>query len=646
MAPTMKTAKQRAMEYFKSLAPGEAKLGYATDAYKDQDGLAYALSRVPMLTPRPLRIIALGAGFGGIALARAVRVGEIPGANLTIFEKDAGIGGTWYENRYPGCACDVPAHSYQYTWAPNPNWRSFYAPQRDIQKYLEDVCEQHDLWQYIKVSHKVVGAKWVEERQVWEVTVTRTDGRDLVISSPGVTEGETDDTWVEECDVFVNAGGFFNNWKWPSIPGREQFKGRSLHTAHWPHDADKDIDGKTVALIGNGSSGIQVLPAIIDRVEKIYVHIRSPTWIIARIGEKFAGPKGTTLVFTEEQKKRWREHPEEYLKYRKDVENDVNERFLMYMDHTPEQEAARKYCVENLAEKLKQGGKPEWIEPLTPDFAVGCRRPTPGTGYLEALMSPKCELVWGDVTAFTENGLRSINGVESHVDTVICATGFELSCAPRFPIIGRNNMDLQQCWHKAPESYLSVAAADMPNYFTILGPASPLGHGSLTTSIEFVAHYIAKMCRKLATENYASFCPKPHVPRAYQKHALAFLARTVWASSCTSTYKNGKKDGELRSLHPGSRLQLFTMLTNPRYEDYDWKSLCEDEDLAFAWMACGFTYEEMMDKTADLTWFINPDKNAKIITVDHHAAKTNGTNGVNGANGVNGTKPQDSITVQ
>jgi cation diffusion facilitator CzcD-associated flavoprotein CzcO len=223
----------------------------------------------------------------------------------------------------------------------------------------------------IKVSHKVVGAKWIDERQVWEVKVTRTDGRDLVISSPGVTDGETNDTWIEECDIFVNSGGFFNNWKWPQVPGRESFKGRSLHTAYWPEDADKDIDGKTVAIIGNGSSGIQVLPAILDRVKKVYVHIRSPTWITARIGEKFAGNRNANLMFSEEQKKRWTEHPEEYLKYRKDVENDVNVRFLMYMNHTPEQEAARKFCVQNLKDKLEGGGKPELLELMTPDFAVG-----------------------------------------------------------------------------------------------------------------------------------------------------------------------------------------------------------------------------------------------------------------------------------
>lgn len=144
-------------------------------------------------------------------------------------------------------------------------------------------------------------------------------------------------------------------------------------------------------MIGNGSSGIQVLPAILDRVEKVYVHIRSPTWITSRIGEKFAGPKGTNLVFTDEQRQRWRDSPEEYLKYRKDIEDDVNQRFLMYMDHTPQQDAAKKACLLNLKEKLVEGGRLDLLDLLTPDFAVGYVVPmtfnTDGTLLLTLLAS-------------------------------------------------------------------------------------------------------------------------------------------------------------------------------------------------------------------------------------------------------------------
>ncbi|KAF5628927.1 sterigmatocystin biosynthesis monooxygenase stcW [Fusarium sp. NRRL 52700] len=588
MAVNTSTAKDRAIEYFQSLAPGPAKPGEATEEYKD-DKLAYSLSRVPTFTPRPLKIIAVGAGFSGLALARAVRVGKLPNVSLTIYEKNAGVGGTWYENRYPGCACDIPAPNYAFSWAPNPFWPSYYAKGPDILHYIESVATQHNLRGYVKTGHKVVGAQWLEDRQTWRVTVNKTDGRDLVISSPGISDGETGVTFDDECDVLINCSGFFNNWKWPNVADRTKFQGKLYHTAAWPQDGESDLDGKTVALIGNGSSGVQVLPAIIDRVKKVYVHIRSPTWITSSFAAKFAGPDGANYDYTEEQKAAWSANPAAYLEYRRQIEAELNSRFGLYIDHTPEQKAAREFGIAEMTKKLK--GKEELLDALLPDFAVGCRRTTPGNGYLEALCHPKCEVIWGKVDAFTSDGLSISNGtVTSGVDAIICATGFDLSCAPRFPIIGQKGVNLRERWLDNPHAYLSVTAADMPNYFTMMGPYSPLGHGSIVTAIEMVTKYICDLVHKLQTQNYSYLVPKTHIVDAYQRHALAWLKRTAWASHCASTYKNGTTDGDLNSLHPGSRLHYFELLSTPRYEDFEWQSLCESEP--FAWLATGFTAKE------------------------------------------------------
>jgi hypothetical protein len=212
------------------------------------------------------------------------------------------------------------------------------------------------------------------------------------------------------------------------------------------------------------------------------------------------------------------------------------------------------------------------------------------------------EVVWGGVTSFNASGLESQNGDQYSVDTIICATGFKMSFSPRFPIIGRGGVNLQEKWDDNPECYLSVTAADMPNFFVYLGPASPIGHGSVVTSIEQVTNYISKFIRKMQTENYSSVVPKPHIPRAYQRQALAWLEKTAWSSNCVSTYKNGKPEGPLISLHPGSRLHYFKLLSNPRWEDFDWKSLCPDEDMAFAWLGNGFILEESSNNVeTDLT---------------------------------------------
>jgi hypothetical protein len=182
------------------------------------------------------------------------------------------------------------------------------------------------------------------------------------------------------------------------------------------------------------------------------------------------------------------------------------------------------------------------------------------------------------------------------VDTIICATGFNIAFSPRFPIIGRNDVNLQTTWDKNPECYLSATAADMPNYFVYLGPASPLGHGSLSSSVEMITFYIADLITKLQRENYGSLCIKPNIARAWQKHAVAWLEKSSWNSHCVSTYKNGTVDGPLTSLHPGSRLHYFSLLQTKRYEDFDWKSLCEDEDLTFAWLGNGFTMSETEER--------------------------------------------------
>ncbi|KAF2802377.1 FAD/NAD(P)-binding domain-containing protein [Mytilinidion resinicola] len=618
-------AAAEALQELQQQLPKNLKPGESTEAYKDRDHVAYALSQLPLGTRRPLKVVAVGAGFSGLSIAREVEVGSLQNVSLTVFEKNASVGGTWYENRYPGCACDIPIHNYQFSWAPYPHFPSYYAAGEAIHQYMEDVADQHNLRKYIKTSHKVIGAKWIEERQKWQVQVVETDGRDLMVSNRETKEGEKGAPFIEECDVFLNATGCFNDWKWPNIAGREKYRGELLHSASWPKSTN--LAGKTVALIGNGSTGVQILPAILDQVEKVYVFIRSRTWITAGFAQKYAGPNGTNVVFSEEQKKRWEENPDEYLEYRKAIELELNSRFRLYLKDSPEQKEALDFSINQMAEKLAV--KPEIIEKLVPDFAVGFVPPfsTPHSSprhptrkywkiliCADAAERPRVEIVWGEIGSFEETGLTSKSGALYAVDTIICATGFNMSFSPRFPTIGQNGVDLQKKWDISPECYLSVTAADMPNYFIYLGPGSPIGHGSVVTALQRVTQYIVKFITKLQVQNYSSVVPKPHIPRAYQKHALAWLEKTSWSSHCVSTYKNGKQDGDLISLHPGSRLHYFYLLDNPRFEDFDWKSLCDDPDLTFAWLGNGFIFDESQSEiSADLTWYLEPVEKEKHI---------------------------------
>ena len=209
----------------------------------------------------------------------------------------------------------------------------------------------------------------------------RTDGRELVVSDGNSTEGEVGEAFTEECDIFINATGAYNNWHWPTIPGRESFKGQMLHSASWPKGLK--LKGQTVALIGNGSTGIQILPAILDEVDKVYVFLRSKTWVTAGLAQRFAGPNGSNKFFSEEERQTWSKDPAAYLEYRKEIENELNARFRLYIAGSASQKLARDFSEKQMIGKLT--GKPELADKLLPEFPVGFVSPPSRKGLGEGL---------------------------------------------------------------------------------------------------------------------------------------------------------------------------------------------------------------------------------------------------------------------
>lgn len=217
---------------------------------------------------------------------------------------------------------------------------------------------------------------------------------------------------------------------------------------------------------------------------------------------------------------------------------------------------------------------------------------------MEALCSDKVEIIWGEIDTFNETGLKTASGRQVDADTIICATGFNMGFVPRFSIIGLGGRDLRKVWtEELPTAYLSVTVRDMPNFFVMMGPQSPLGHGSITGSVEFVTRYVAKLVTKLQTEAYASLVPREIVTRAWLAHALKWMEKTVWVENCASSFKNGQSGRTVVSLHPGSRLHYFDLLERPRFEDFDWMPLVKDPLCMFAWLADGFTAAETSGKS-------------------------------------------------
>ena len=264
LSPTPTESSSDTSNYPTSAAICNTKPLTTTSDYSSADVPDY-----PQCTPQPLRIIYVGAGAGGILFAhKAERMLE--NYSLVCYEKNPDIGGTWLENRYPGCACDIPAHTYVFPFEPNPDWSGYFSYAGEIQGYLQQCATKWNVHKFFELEREIVSARWLEGEAKYEVLVRKV-GKD--------GNGET---FTDTCDVLVNGSGILNKWKWPDIPDRPEFQGKMVHSARW--DPDLDWTGKKVAVIGSGSSSIQMLPHLAATAESVSVFLRNPTWVGPQIG--------------------------------------------------------------------------------------------------------------------------------------------------------------------------------------------------------------------------------------------------------------------------------------------------------------------------------------------------------------------------
>ncbi|KAL4724306.1 hypothetical protein ACLX1H_008919 [Fusarium chlamydosporum] len=486
----------------------------------------------PAYKPRRLRIVCVGAGFSGLMLAYEAKYNkDFQGfIDLTIYDKNHDVGGTWLVNRYPGVACDVPAHIYTFPFEPNPDWSSFYASGPEI-------------WSF---QSKVTHATWDDALGKWGLKIRR-DSEEI----------------EDECDVLIDGSGFLNNWHWPDIPGLHDFKGEIVHTADW--SPSTDVAGKRVAVIGNGSSGVQVLPHLQKTASQLTTYVRTPTWIFANYASELT-KDGKNFFFTEEEKREFRDNPASLWEFRKEIEKSQDNFWNVFFKDTDAQKDALEKAYARMRERL--GNDKELCQKLLPDYEYGCRRPTPGDGYLEALRQENARVTFDPIVKITESGIQTTKD-HTDFDIIVCATGFDASFRRSWSVRGRNGFKLHDAWDNTPQAYFGVAAANMPNYFIFIGPNSPVGHGSLLDSVFCVAKWILKWCRKIATEDIKSVCVNQQVVDDYNVYLQELLKRMVWTGSCRSWYKNRKKDGPVTAVYGGSRHHFREILETFRTEDFD-----------------------------------------------------------------------------
>ncbi|KAN0120142.1 FAD/NAD(P)-binding domain containing protein [Hyaloscypha variabilis] len=511
--------------------------------------------------PSKLRVACVGAGASGICLAyKMERMLEAGSWELTLFEKNAHFGGTWYENTYPGVACDIPSHLYTYSWDPNPNWSHYYAYGPEIQKYFERFAERHGSKQYMKLNTKIVEARWDEQEGKWII----------------VLEDQVNgDRWEDWCHVLVNGSGILNNWKWPDIEGLHDFKGSLMHSAKWDHGVD--FQEKSVGVIGTGSTSVQIVPQLQKEVKDLKVFMRSPTWISPPFGggvlneELLKGaeqePGERQYTFTEEDKKKFTEDPEYLLQFRKKIEAEINSMFGMYQQGSEMSNTFREVITTEMNRRIGPGNE-KLKEFIIPKWSPGCRRISPGDGYLEALVKANVQPVFSNIQKVVPEGVMTEDGQFHKMDVLVCATGFQVAFRPAFKVINADGTTLDEDWGTGPNLYLGLSAPRFPNFYTIVGPGATWSSGTLLPSIETSIEYSIKMMKKIQTEAIRSIDVKQEALDDIYAHFDEFHKTTVWQEECRSWFKDGKVKNRIY-LWPGSTIHFLKTIKDPRFEDYN-----------------------------------------------------------------------------
>lgn len=469
------------------------------------------------------KVAILGAGFAGLCMAlRLKAAGE---TSFVVLEKADEIGGTWRENVYPGAGCDIPSHLYSYSFEPNPDWPEIYSSQPDILAYIKGVAERNGVYQHVRFHTEVTGAEWDEGEGFWRIET---------VAGPVTAE------------AFVTAWGQLNRPKLPPIEGRERFAGQAFHSAVW--DRSVALDGKRVAVIGNGASAIQFVPEVARIAGRLTLFQRSPNWIVPRMNRPY----------TADEIARFREQPEAMAKVRGEIFDMAEARLAARRAGVPLEDPPIP-----LVHLHAQVLDPELRAKLTPDYEVGCKRVLISNDFYPAICRPNVELITDAIARMTPEGVVDATGRVHEVDVVIYATGFETrSFAGDTAIRGLSGRSLANAWAKGPEAYLGITVAGFPNLFMMYGPNTNLGHNSIIYMVEAQADYVLQ-----ALAAPAPVSVKPEVQARYNAQLQQDLARTPWAGDCTSWYKT--PEGKILNNWPHTASAYAAAVARFEPADYD-----------------------------------------------------------------------------
>jgi len=477
-------------------------------------------------SPGP-RVVIIGAGVAGILMGLKLR--ERGWHDFTILEKADRLGGTWRDNTYPGIACDVFAHLYIYSFAPNPGWSSRFAGGPEIWKYYHGVAKRYGVLPHICYNKEVASAEFLGNG--WRVT--------------------TKDGDVLAADVVISGCGRLHHPVMPDIPGRDSFAGPSFHTARW--DWSVPFKGKRLGLIGTGSSASQITAEIADKVGKLVLFQRTPQWVWPMDNDPIPWWKRLAYrLFPPLVRKHYRELEAMFDKMARAVTID------------PEARAQRDKLIRGALDRIRD---PELRAKMTPDYEVGCKRLVISGGFHEAVQKPSVALVTEGIDHIEAKGVVTKDGKLHELDILVFATGFNAHAFLRpMQITGEGGVTLEKLWADLPVSYRSVALPHMPNFFMMNGPYSPGGSASVVSIVETHVAYLMQLLERIDQEKIL-LAPTEEAAWDWFNDARERSRNSVFGTGgCQSWYLD--KTGT-PALDPITLPELKENLAAPRYEDFE-----------------------------------------------------------------------------
>lgn len=451
---------------------------------------------------QPVRIEALiiGTGFSGLGAGIAL---EKEGIDFLILEKADDVGGTWRDNTYPGCQCDIPSSVYQYSFAQKKNWSQMWAPQAEILEYLREVASDYKLHRFIHFGKAVCEAWWDDEAMRWHVMTA--DGSEYISK------------------FLISGTGALHIPHIPEFKGLDNFEGSAFHSAKWDHSVD--LTNKRVAVIGTGASAIQIVPSIIDKVAELKLFQRTPAWVMPWTNVDFPRWAEWSLSHVPGLHSVWRES-------------------LFWWHEFIGYGMTKRPGILKIAEMLgkwninRNIADPDLRRKLTPNYSVGCKRILKDGDYYKALGSAKSDVVTDNISYITEEGIVTDDGTLHQVDVIVFATGFHVTDSYKYlQLRGRNGEDLvARADRNGVIAHRGVMFADVPNLFLMMGPNSGLGHNSMVEIIEAQIRYVVQAINEVDLRGMRAIVPTWNAQNTYNDGVQEELDRTVWNTGCSSWY--------------------------------------------------------------------------------------------------------------